>query len=319
MRTIGQMRILGLALLLAACCPCGAAPRPDDSLEAVIAKMQKLADDSGVTQIGWRIFSKTGARYYMQAQGLEQLGRFRKGEGVRSMTTTLGCALATDESRTPGPNHYVVAYLPDEIVVAPIMLLIESSNTQASFPFLQFRAKKGEPGYDEVDPMLAPAALNNLEFINEPIVPFQLAPKLMFSHEPNLRLAGRREFAANGKKHDCHVIESTRDGSKGRGRIPEAWSNIESEKRLYFVNAGTLLIEGMEIDLVRRHSGLAGGIKHDHWVTEVATRHHEKLPKLPLPEDLVMRPLMTGGIRVNVGSHAAATHRTIELQNDCFD
>jgi len=303
--------------VLAACllAPAAAAPQDLPAVDEVIAQMEALSaralDCKGkrLDTIGWRVFSKRGARFYTQEMGLELLGRFERGKGVRTQVTSLGCADATVHRQVAGPNHYVVIHEPHAVTIAPIMLIIESPDPNLSFPHLLLRAAKGDPEHAEIDPMLVPSALENLLYVNEPIVQFQVAPATMFGHEPGLRVAGRAKFA--GK--DCLVLQSERRTDGVGGRIPREWSAMIRETKKFFVDPATWLIEGMELDITRSNPSLPSGMYRDGYVVEVATRR--MFGPVGLPEDTVMRP--TAEARAT-GPREEAVHRTMQWQDGEF-
>jgi hypothetical protein len=311
-RRSGRFAISILVILLAMLPGARAQDAPLPKLDEVIARMEGLSEKATdchgkrLDTIGWRVFSKRGARFYTQEMGLELLGRFERGKGVRTQVTSLGCADATVHRQVAGPNHYVVIHEPHAVTIAPIMLIIESPDPNLSFPHLLLRAVKGDPEHAEIDPMLVPSALENLLYVNEPIVQFQISPSTMFGHEPGLRVAGRAKFA--GK--DCLVLQSERKAEGVGERIPREWSAMIRETKKFFVDPATWLIEGMELDITRSNPSLPSGVYRDGYVVEVATRR--LFGPVGLPEDTVMRP--TAEARAT-GPREEAVHRTMQWQD----
>jgi len=289
--------------------------------DEVVNRLQKMADDSGIKQLGWRVFTKYGQRYLTQDMGLEVLGRFEAGKGIRTMATTLGCADAGKKRAVPGPNHYVIVHTDDQVSVAPIMLTLEAgTDPKAAFPFALFRARKGDPLLSEVEPLLLPMAVENLFFAVEPIVAFQLAPRTMFGHEAGLRVSGRTVLTAAGQERRCLVLESTRQAGEVRLRtMPYGWSRLVRQTRRYYVGESDGLIYGLEYDMERLNPAAPSGKMRDVWFTVVQKQQRPGGTSLALPWDAVMHPKVISDHAVVPTTRLPVTYRTVEVQSETFD
>jgi len=311
------IRSLGCVAVLALCA--GGLPasgRQDDplpTLEAVLDGMEKLSADSQVEQIGWRVFTYVNAASFTQIFGVETLGRFNRDEGIRTVATNLVCGDASAERKAGGPNHYVVVHTPDAVTYAPIMLLIETPRLDDSFPFMLMRSKPGERGHDEVEPELLPAILETLVYANEPTIQFQLAPRIMFKHEPKLAVAGWR--AVEGRKYV--VLSSERDAGALFERMPKPLNAVKRLKKRFLIDPRTWLIAGMEYDVARHAPSEPGGVSHTRYRMTVKTRRAfrggpDVKTAIELPEEVVM----TEASR-NI-HHDLVVKRTMEFQTGEF-
>jgi len=287
-----------------------------DGPEAVIAEMQKRADDSQIEQVGWRVFSKFNAGHLSQAFGLELLGRFHRAEGVRTMSTNLSCGDAAGELKAPGPNHYVVVWGAEALTIAPIMLMIESPKPEESFPFLIFRSKRGEPGHDEVEPTLMPTTIETIFWINEPAIQFQLAPRIMFGHEPNLKAEARAKFAGR----ECVVLSSWRDGRALLPKMPYEWSTLATMRKRFYIDPETWLLAGMDFEILRQMPANVGGSKQESWRIEVKKRHAMRGNRAAKPLELPLETEMTDAVATAGGGHrhTAVIRREMEFQEGEF-
>lgn len=293
--------------------PRAAAASPVSTLEELIDRMEALSAGSAIRRLGWRVFSQSGGRDITQEDGLEVLGRFERGQGIRTVTTTLACADATTESRQPGPNHVVAVYATDHTAVATIMLLLETPNPASAFPYLLFRSHRGEPGHLEIDPLMVPATAENGFYAGDEIAAFQLAPRIMFGHLPGLKMEGRRPFGGV----ECIVVSSQRDaGPASRG--PAVWNTcIQLVRRLY-IDARTLAIVAIDYRVTNAGAGPSQAGTRDFWVAEVKSRRRVgAAPGLELPERVDMR-----GFGAEHGGSTTSAERvsfkTLQYQDDTF-
>jgi hypothetical protein len=293
--------------------PVSAQEDPLPKLEDVIEGMEKLSAESQVEQIGWRVFTYVNAASFTQIFGVETLGRFHREEGIRTVATNLVCGDASAERKAGGPNHYVVVHTAEAVTYAPIMLLIETPRLDDAFPHMLMRSKVGERGHAEVEPELLPAILETLVYANEPTIQFQLAPKIMFKHEPKLAVTGWT--AIEGKKYV--TLSSQRDAGALFERMPKPLNAVKRMKKRFFIEPGTWLLAGMEYDVARFAPTEPGGVSHTRYRMMVKSRRSfrggpEVKTAIALPEDVEMTELSR-----NI-HQAMVVKRTMEFQTGEF-
>ena len=102
----------------------------DDSVEEIIARMAERVKE--IDSLGWNVWTFSGIRNFSSDKGIDVHGRYRKGEGIRSQVTHLGCADASLKPSTGGPNHFVLILTPDQVSMALTVVHLELPQNQVS-------------------------------------------------------------------------------------------------------------------------------------------------------------------------------------------
>lgn len=234
------MRRLAAALLLAVSCagpaPDPAPPAPDPDL---ISRMEAAA--RGVDRFAWDVIPEWDSGETAMDLGWKIQGRFRRGEGIRLKGTVMGAAHGMGHGVRPGANLHQIFMRPGRTAVSFSTLHFEAGHERPAPPHLLFRAERGEPDFDAVDPWLLGGPDPGLARYDEPLVALQVAPRLLFDREPGLREDGTVEF--HGVR--CRVLRSRRTGGGGG---PSGWYPPREVVRRFYIEEETALLAGLDVD-----------------------------------------------------------------------
>jgi len=190
-----------------------------------------------IPRLAWDVLTEESGGTAMDA-GYKVQGRFVRGEGIRIKATAMGSAHGMGHGSPPGPNLHQLIITPDRVSVALSVLSFESGRNTECFPHLLFRASKGEPDHEAVEPRLLPGNDPILLRFHEPLIAYQLAPRILLGHEPGLEPAGTETV----RGATCLVFRSRYRTDPAARRGPAGWYPVLGvEKRIYIASETRLL------------------------------------------------------------------------------
>lgn len=243
--------------LLPSCASVGPAPAPVPSSDGLLPRLESMTRE--IPRLAWDVLTEGEAGATAMDAGYKVQGRFVRGEGVRVKATAMGSAHGMSHGAPPGPNLHQLLYMPDRVAVALSVLTFESGRNTRCFPHLLFRSRRGDPDHAAVDPRLLPGNDPILLRYHDPLIAYQLAPAILFGHEPGLEEVG----TAKVRDASCVVLRSRHVADKGARRGPEGWYPVRSVEKRFYIEAKSGLIAAMEIEI----AGPSSTIRMRHEVT----------------------------------------------------
>ena len=249
-----------MGALLAACAchprdPALEAPRETvspggdcESAAELVQRMQRMVE--GVEKAAWEVVHEWDDGMTAMDEGIKLVGRFRREEGVRVKAAAMGRAHGLMFGAPWGPNRQQIIFVPGHAAVVLGVLSFEAGENSVAPPHLLLRGIKGERDHEAVDPRLLPGSGPVLWLFDEPLVAHQLAPQMMFGHEPALRRNGVADFA--GRR--CVVLQSSRAGKSAATAGPEGWYTAREVVKRFYVEEDSGLLAGLEY-IVRTEQG----------------------------------------------------------------
>lgn len=235
------MKSLRPLLCLLALLPSCAAPEPAPASTSpdLIGRMEDMTRD--IPRLAWDVLTEESGGTAMDA-GYKVQGRFVRGEGVRIKATAMGSAHGMGHGSPPGPNLHQLILTRDRVAVALSVLSFESGRNTECFPHLLFRAAKGEPDHEAVEPRLLPGNDPIMLRFHEPLVAYQLAPRIVLGHEPGLAPVGTEKV----RGADCLVFRSSYATDAAARRGPAGWYPVLGVEKRIFIDARTNLLAALE-------------------------------------------------------------------------
>ncbi|HZN60872.1 MAG TPA: hypothetical protein VFC90_00575 [Planctomycetota bacterium] len=254
--------LLLVLLPLPSCASAGpsAPTSPSDSAPTgLLPRMEAMT--KGIPRLAWDVLTEGESGSTAMDAGYKVQGRFVRDEGIRIKATAMGSAHGMSHGAPPGPNLHQLLYMPDRVAVALSVLTFESGRNTRCLPHLLFRARRGDPDHAAVDPRLLPGNDPILLRYHDPLTAYQLAPAILFGHEPGLEEAG----TATVRGAACVILRSRHVADAGTRRGPEGWYPARSVEKRFYIEAASGLIAALEIEI----TGASSRVRMRH---EVASR-----------------------------------------------
>ncbi|MBI2933818.1 MAG: hypothetical protein HYY16_19415 [Planctomycetes bacterium] len=272
------MSRIGAAILVGVLTTCAwpqEAPK-DLTLDEIVERSGALTE--GINKLPWRCFTQWGD------QGYETFGRWERGKGLRSTIYALSCVEDPVRSSmifSKIGNKFLAIWTEDHVSLAHLTIMLESRWQTMTPPHLLFRARKGQPDHERIDPFQIPAEFPILLHVDEPLAYFQMDPKVMLGHEAGLTLIGREQF--EGK--ECYVLRSERSSGDLQDRIPRAWYRALSSRKTFYVERDTFMFAGMKVESERYDpmDPESGVVLHEVLTSVVRTRQKPASRKHKIP------------------------------------
>lgn len=263
--------LIALAVLIAAG---PVAPAQDGELEEILTRMEKRVET--LEKFAWNVRTFSGIRNFSSDKGIDVHGRYRRGVGIRTQITHLGCADASVKPSTGGPNHFVLVHTPEAVSCAMTMVKLELPLTDALMPFALFRARPGEEAHGAIEPTLLPwRPMPEFLYLDDPIIKFTLAPRVLFGHEPSLAVTRMARFEGV----ECAVLESSRDANAVAEGMDPDWHPALSVRKRFYVSIPEAQILGLEIEAKMKEETGSSSLSYRARVVERAVTDGVDLPR----------------------------------------